>query len=249
MRSLLVNDLVSENSVFAYVLHYFGISFYEYSDNTLEEACSSKNLNTTKVLESLKAAIESPALKKHELIDYPIELIMEYLKHAHHHFAKYKLPYLNNIIQSFNKVKHAEAENLINDLIEIFPSFNREFVEHIYEEEDELFTYVADLSKFVNEEPISVGKILKSISMHSLQTHAMEHGSHESGMEGIRKLTHNYSCPKGSPTHLKVIMNSLKDFENDLIEHAKIENEIFFPKALQLESKAKQKLALNSKLN
>lgn len=249
MKGLSVNDLVVENSVFAYVLHYFGISFYEYADNTLEEVCKSKNLNVTKVIDSLKGAIDSNSIKKHELIDYPIDLVMEYLKHAHHHFAKYKLPYLNNIIQSFDSSTCPASKDMVNDLIEIFPSFNREFIEHIYEEEDELFSYVTLLSQFLNEGDIKESKILSNISLHSLQAHAMEHSSHESGMEGIRSISNNYIAPEGAPTHLKVILNSLKDFEQDLIEHAKIENEIFFPKALQLESKAKQKLAMKIKLN
>ena len=34
-----VGDLVSENYVFAAVLHYFGISFYQYPTDSLEKVC------------------------------------------------------------------------------------------------------------------------------------------------------------------------------------------------------------------
>jgi regulator of cell morphogenesis and NO signaling len=249
MKNQILNDLVTQNSVFAYVLHYFGISFYEYSDKTLEEVCAQKNLNVNKVIANLKNAALSSSLNKHELIDYPIELIIEYLKHTHHHFAKYKLPFLNSIIRSFEEIHNCEYRSLLNDLVEIFPTFNQEFVEHIYEEEDELFGYVLELSKFINGEKINENKIILSMSSHFLQRHAIDHGLHESGMEGIKKITKNYYTPPNAPVHLKVIMQSLKDFEEELLIHAKIENEIFFPKALVIENKAKKLIEQKAKLN
>ncbi len=39
---------------------------------------------------------------------------------------------------------------------------------------------------------------------------------------------------------MKVIYNELKEFEKSLITHARIENEILFPKAMGLESKVKK---------
>jgi len=44
-------------------------------------------------------------------------------------------------------------------------------------------------------------------------------------------------------THLKVIYQELQAFEKDLFVHARIENEVLFPKALNLEAKVAKAVA------
>ena len=68
----------------------------------------------------------------------------------------------------------------------------------------------------------------------------MEHDVHDDEMIGIRNITKEYTLHSNPPLHVKVLYNELKDFEKSLITHARIENEILFPKAMALESKVKQ---------
>ena len=55
-----VGDLVSENYVFAAVLHYFGISFYQYPSDSLEKVCQKHKVNPRQLI----AQLESWALQK-----------------------------------------------------------------------------------------------------------------------------------------------------------------------------------------
>ncbi len=229
-----ITEIVSGNYIFASVLHYFGISFFAYSDQTLEEVCSQKGLDATMVSKKLESAVSS---NNHQamadLPDYPIELIIAYLKHAHHKFVKQRLPYLAELINSLNAETHPNA-TFVKDLKFIFPVFVKEFIEHIYEEEDELFSYVLKLSGALNNKKTNTFEILQCISKHALQEHALDHDTHENGMEGIRKFTNNYEAPL-TDLHLQVIFSELRSLEKELIDHAKIENEVFFPKALSIE--------------
>ena len=68
----------------------------------------------------------------------------------------------------------------------------------------------------------------------------MEHEAHDDEMAGIRKITNDYQLPTDSPLHVKVIYSELTNFEKNLQTHARIENEILFPKAMAVESKVKQ---------
>jgi regulator of cell morphogenesis and NO signaling len=43
-----------------------------------------------------------------------------------------------------------------------------------------------------------------------------------------------------APLHVKLIYQELKEFEKSLVTHARIENEILFPKAMALEGKVKK---------
>ncbi|GAC1707344.1 MAG: hypothetical protein NVS9B7_19780 [Flavisolibacter sp.] len=64
----------------------------------------------------------------------------------------------------------------------------------------------------------------------------MEHEHENAGdiMFEIRNLTHNYAVPIGACTTFRVCLSELKEFEDDLHEHVHLENNILFPKALQL---------------
>lgn len=74
---------------------------------------------------------------------------------------------------------------------------------------------------------------------YSLQRYAIEHEAHDDEMEGVRKITNGYAIHTKTPLHIKVIYSELADFEKALKTHARIENEILFPKAMQLENEVR----------
>jgi regulator of cell morphogenesis and NO signaling len=232
-----IGELVEENYVHAYVLFYFGIKFYEFSELTLEQVCLKKGLRFEQVLKEM----EAPSLMQETdlpLTSYPIDLIIEYLKHAHFIFIKHKLPYMAGLVESF----HAEHENYLGverDLKVVFPLFVEDFIHHIYEEEDTLFSYIRTLERAVkgNYNPTRLFYLLERNSLHKF---ASEHEAHDDEMAGIRRITKDYKVGAKTPLHIKVLYNELKEFEKNLIIHARIENEILFPKAMALENKVKK---------
>ena len=52
----------------------------------------------------------------------------------------------------------------------------------------------------------------------------------------IRRLTNNYTPPADACTTFKVILEELKEFEEDLHKHVHLENNILFPKAIQYQN-------------
>lgn len=68
-------------------------------------------------------------------------------------------------------------------------------------------------------------------------------------MEGIRRITKDYLLTNDAPLHVKVIYSELTQFEKALQTHARIENEILFPKAMALENQLKKVLQENIRFN
>ena len=246
IRNKRIGELVDENYVHAYVLFYFGIGFFEYSEYTLEQVCRKKGLKVEQVIREL----ESPShLKEADLplISYPIDLIIEYLKHAHFLFIKHKLPYIARLVENF-KAHQDDFIPVERDLKIVFPLFVEDFIQHIYEEEDTLFTYIHALERAMKRE-FNPGKLYFMIEQNSMQKFAIDHEVHDDEMQGIRRITRDYELARDAPLHIKVIYNELQDFEKSLITHARIENEILLPKAMALESQVKRGINENSKLN
>ncbi len=245
LANIRIKELVNQNYIYASVLYYFGIEFYNYSEQTLEQACKNKGLSIQSVinrLETLPSCDEEIAIA-----DFPIDLIIEYLKHTHFLFIKQKMPYISTLVNEL-KVKEKNYSNLAKDLKFVFPLFVEDFIHHIYQEEDTLFSYIGDLMAYQKGRG-NLSKLYFEMEKNSLSRFASEHEEHDDEMMGIRQITNNYSISEGTPLHIKVIFSELKRLEKDLITHAKVENDILFPKALMLEREVIESIKTNIRLN
>jgi len=241
-------DLVSENTAYGSVLYQYGIGFYEYPKHTLEQVCLEKGLSLKQVVESLAEVGTQDSVPKLKLFAYPVDLIVAYLRHSHHIFIKQKLPYLSDLI-SHLPVACCACAPQINDLKFIFPLFAKDFIHHIYEEEDTLFSYVVELAAITQGKKAADNKLYFRLAKSSIQHYAVEHSTQDDEMLGIRQITRNYHITEKCSPHLKVLYAELKQFEQELKIHAAIENEVLFPKALMLEKQIRKQLEITKGLN
>lgn len=241
-----IDEIVDENYVYASVLYHFGIKFYDYHEKTLEQVCYERGLNVAQVISSLESVNTKNEKNELKLFSYPVDIIIEYLKHTHYIFIKERLPYLAKLIEH---LPETSSKNVANDLKFVFPLFVEDLILHIYEEEDSLFTYVLSL----NQALLSFYKptqLYIDMERYSIQNLAIEHDIDDDEMLGIRAITNNYSLDAiHNNLHLRVVYAELQRFEKELSTHARIENEILFPKALMLEKEVKRMLKGKTKFN
>jgi len=242
-----ISELVEENYVYASVLHHFGIQFYDYSEKTLHQVCKDKGISGNALINGLESATSPEEPEDVALVEYPVELVIEYLKHAHYLFVKTKLPYMASLVTGLPTIS-GRFEDIIKDLKFVFPLFVEDFIHHIHEEEDNLFNYVMLLKKvtFNNYNP---SQVYYEMEKYSIQQHAINHDIHDDEMKGIRNITNDYSLDTNAPLHIQVVYAELQAFEKSLTTHARIEDEILFPKALVLEREAKNILQQRMRFN
>ncbi|MDX2301282.1 MAG: hemerythrin domain-containing protein [Microscillaceae bacterium] len=233
-----ITKLIAQNPSSAKILHSLGIYFYNYSENSLAEICTQRGIKPEWVIQKLNDAIQSQTLEPGRIDDYPIDLIIEYLKHSHYIFIKDRLRYLGQIIDNYP----APNGSILADVQEVFPDFAQEFIEHVYEEEDTIFAYITELKKIQDNKAFLDYKEIV-LPKKSIQDFENEHHQLDDEMQGIRELTRSFNLAEVSDVHAKVIFEALSNFSEELKIHAKIENEILFPKAIKLEQEVKALLS------
>ncbi|MDN3205861.1 hemerythrin domain-containing protein [Algoriphagus sediminis] len=235
MHDASVSDLVSENYVFASVLHYFGISFYQYSTDSLSKVCKKHKVHPSQLISQLEdwAAQKEPTPE--ELFLNPIEVLVAYLKQKHYYFVRQELPFLSNLIEGIKP--EGKYAPLMADLRIMFPMFVEDFIHHIHEEESRLFKRIEMLQDIENQ-LYSLSDALTILEKDPIISLADQHEIHDDEMEGIRKLTSDYELSEGAPLTMKVLYHELQKFEKELTIHAQIEDDLLFPKAVQLEKEA-----------
>jgi regulator of cell morphogenesis and NO signaling len=66
----------------------------------------------------------------------------------------------------------------------------------------------------------------------------LEHESAGAALEEICALSANYTPPDGACFSYKTLYSALKEFEVDLHQHVHLENNILFPRAIEMERQA-----------
>jgi len=231
-----IAELVDENYAYASVLYYFGIKFYDYDEKTLAQVCRERGLNVHEVIQDLEAIYEQDESQVVSLSALPIDVIIAYLKHTHFQFIKTRLPYLSKLIHNLPALPYS---GIVADLQFVFPLFVEDIIRHIYEEEDDFFSYVLNLQlAYRTEKPTT--RLYLDMEKCSIQEFAIHHDIDDDEMEGIRQITNNYATEGIDSLHLRVVYAELQKFERELGIHASVENEILFPKALMLEKQVQK---------
>ena len=240
-----IAELVDENYAYASVLYYFGIKFYDYDEKTLEQVCHEQGLDVHDVIQDLEAVYEQDEDQIVGLSALPIDVIIAYLKHTHFQFIKERLPYLSKLIHHLPTHQHPE---IVEDLQFVFPLFVEELIHHIYEEEDDFFSYVMGLQT-ASKDGKPTSELYLSMEKRSIQDFAIHHDMDDDEMEGIRQITNGYATDGIDSLHLRVVYAELQKFERELCVHASVENEILFPKALMLEKQVQKIMRAKMRLN
>ena len=103
-------------------------------------------------------------------------------------------------------------------------------------EEQLLFPYIKYLvdvkNKAMQPEKPFFGTIKNPIKMMEA-----EHESAGNLLAEIKSLTNNYAPPADACNTFKVYFQELKEFEEDLHKHVHLENNILFPRSIELENR------------
>jgi len=238
-----IEQLVSDNHALAAAFNFLGIHFENYNEQTLADICIEKGWDQAIITQRIDEIVISnePNI---DLDVLPIDLLIAYLKHNHYIFIKQRLPFITELIKNFE----GNDPEIKNELKLVFPLFVQEFVEHIYEEEDTLFNYINILNE-AHRDHTKLNKVQAKMMDNSMSHFQNDHEIHDDPFKGLRELTENFKVTDKFDLKTKVALCELKKLDDEMHYHAKVENGILFPKALELERKVlalvRSSIALN----
>ena len=120
------------------------------------------------------------------------------------------------------------------ELVRVATSFDqmgRDLLQHMMKEERVLFPYIRELAASEGvATPSPFGTVENPIRMME-----REHREASDEMRLIRELTNGYVAPADGCSTYRVCVAELAAFERDLHRHVHLENNVLFPKAIELE--------------
>ncbi len=198
---------------------------------TLAEACQRMSLNVEDVLSQLTRTIADTKDEPAENWSCkPLVELCDHIEQTHHVFLRNELPRLTELAEKVVNAHGAGHPELV-ELQTVFGALRAELEPHMFKEERILFPAIRQLEASDDLPQFPFGTIGNPIRM-------MEHDHDAVGdaLRRIRELTADFQPPDDACNTWRVMLDSLRRFEADTHRHVHKENNILFPRALQLEA-------------
>ena len=231
-----IEEIIDENYVYARALHYLGVDFFKEKESSVIEVCNTHTIDKEQLIKTFYDFDTTNRLSFKELSIYPLPILLKFLKHSHRVFIADHLPFVVKIIRSQTQVD-SSWYFLLPELIE-------DIVIHIHEEEDTTFKYIEAMT-MISEHPNLLSKWLVENEVFSL-IEEFEHHAEEDEVVAMKKIIGQVD---DTTMEGKLLVSEVNSFTREMAYHSQIENEILFPKALQLEKNILYKLEKIRQLN
>jgi regulator of cell morphogenesis and NO signaling len=226
-----VRELALENPAATRIFEQLGIDYCCGGNRSLEQACQAAHVPLERVEKSLEAAPRVPAGR-----DWAVEPLFELIAHIRNTHHRYTRDEIKRLGPLFEKVCSVHWKNH-PELLEIRVAFDRlaqELMMHMMKEEAVLFPYIERMEEsVVAQEPVlppPFGAVRNPVAMMM-----REHDDAGAALREMRDASRGYTAPPDACLSYQTLYRALSEFEADLHEHIHLENNILFPRAVEME--------------
>lgn len=233
-----IGEMVTKDYRKAQVFKKYGIDFCCGGKKTLSEVAAKKGLDESIIKAELDVLDRSGEVDSGLTFDkWELDFLSDYIVNTHHQYVKENIPFISELSQKVARV-HGDRHPEAIQVALTFDKIAQELSLHLMKEEKILFPFIKDLVQAKKGGlPLPQGPFDDVSSPIHLMEVEHEHAGED--LEEIREITSNYELPADACTSYRILYKKLEEFENDLHKHVHLENNILFPKAVQLEKDLK----------
>jgi regulator of cell morphogenesis and NO signaling len=204
----------------------FGIEL-GFGDKSVADVCREKEIDLKFFLLMVNIFLNPQYFPGKKLRNVDVDMLLGYLVESHNYYLEEKIPYLQSLLARFKQsVDHPAA----SQLQKFFDQYIVEVKDHLAYEDETAFPYIATISAYKKKADVPVGQI-----DYSVEVFEERHDNIQEKLSDLKNLLVKY-FPPSSDRYIRIrLINELIDFEEDLINHARIEDKVLIPLVRQLE--------------
>jgi regulator of cell morphogenesis and NO signaling len=199
----------------------------------LAQACQERDVSAAAVLAEVEERTHRAAPDR----DWTGASLTELIGHivgTHHRYLNAELPVLEARLAKVLDAHGAKHSAALGPLQSVFTSLKGELEMHLRKEEAILFPAIEELDAAREDgrtpEPLPFGTVRNPIRMMEL-----EHDGAGQALAAMRQITQGFTPPDDACVTFRALYTGLEELEGDLHVHIHLENNILFPKAVELE--------------
>ena len=207
-----------------------GIDYCCNGTRSIAEACLGAGITADELLALIPAQDGTPACNwKTE----PMSSLIRFIVQTHHEYTRETLATLQHLatkVRDHHGPRHAELAEVQRLVFQL----TTDLLPHMLKEEQVLFPYI-----IATEEAAGLGKEPPApffgTARNPVRMMMMEHEAAGEILVQIRALTANYTLPPEACASFNALYVKMQEIETDLHRHIHLENNILFPRAIQVE--------------
>ena len=216
------------------VFEQFGIEYCCGGGKPLAEACTAKDIDVETVIAALESASSNENAQLKDWTKESLANLTEHIVRTHHASCKEELPRLLGLAAKVVNAHGGRNPELVVIRAKL-AELAEKLTDHLAEEEVVVFPMIVKLEgKKASDgiqhadSPTSIGNLL-----------GMLIGDHDHAgvlLAEIRGLSRDFVTPEYACTTYHAFYDGLREFERDLHRHVHLENNILFPRAIELKA-------------
>lgn len=203
----------------------------------LTEACTSAGLEIKDVIGMLQAETETDTSGNgpRDFQDASLTELALHILDTHHVFTKEEMTRLEALIK---KVISAHGQNHpeLHKVGALFDALCADLKPHMFKEEQVLFPHILGLDQSDAQHRPAPFAPFGTVN-NPVRMMMMEHDNAGEILRELRSTTSDYKVPEDGCISYHTLYEALEAFERDLHQHIHLENNILFPRAIELEAR------------
>lgn len=200
------------------------------------EACRNVGADPEAVLQKIDDVAQTANASEFDWLKTSgVTELIGHILDKHHVYTKEELAQLAPLMEKvFNR--HGEYHPELAFLKDVFNSLHDDLIEHMQKEEIILFPYILDLENTFKHGLTAAFPPFGTVK-NPVRMMMAEHDTAGELLRNMREITNEYALPEGACPSYTALYHRLADLERDLHQHIHLENNLLFPKAIELEER------------
>jgi regulator of cell morphogenesis and NO signaling len=233
-----VREIAINNPTTVRVFENFGIDYCCGGKRPLHEACASANAPIDRVIEALAELDVNGTSLEEAWTNSSLADLTAHIVQRHHRYVRDESPRIEMLLQKVVN-RHGEAHPELGAIQDTFVALSQELFAHMMKEERILFPFLEAMEAAARSgQPAPLG-CFASVSLPIARMLA-DHDDAGALLAKMRDLSGDYRAPDGSCPSYRGLYQALEEFERDLHHHVHLENNILFPRAVEMERSLKE---------
>lgn len=228
-----VRDIALEQPASIRVFERFGIDYCCGGRKPLVQACRERSIEPDAVLDAIHQAVAGSDELTRNWTQTKLETICGHIVETHHAYIRAELPRLETLAQKVVS-RHGTAHPELEQIQQLIATVGQDLLQHLNKEEVVLFPYITSLERNLAQcgpRPLGCfGAVRNPIRM--MMT---EHEAAGEAIARMRMLSDEFTPPASACPTYRGFYQALEEFEKDLHQHVHLENNILFPRAIELD--------------
>ena len=201
----------------------------------LTEACESAGVEVDNLMAMLGVLSRAGGEEKDHVDFQELSLtrLITHILETHHTFTKSEMDRLTALI---DKVRTAHGVNHpeLFKVADLFQQLCADLKPHMFKEEQVLFPYIVRMDEASSQNQLRPFAPFGTVD-NPIRVMEKEHETAGTILHELRAATSDYNVPRDGCFSYQTLYRALAEFEKDLYQHIHLENNILFPKAIELE--------------